>query len=316
MFTNYLPNSSYKKELSVILSFVLLLCSVSFAVSQVNGNGIIKSQKLVSSPTSLKKVAAAIDKQNYQHTSHLENLVNKDKSSLESYFNAVPPEVYLPLAKMEFVYIAPGTFEMGSKDGGHVGELKLHKVTLTRGFEMGRYEVTQGEWESIMGSNPSYLKRCGKNCPVENVTWEEVQEFISKLNEIKDGYIYRLPTEAEWEYACRAGLSGDFEGDLEEMGWFITNSGGTTHEVGKKKANDWGLSDMYGNVFEYVSDWFFFDFLDGVKDPTGPETGRDKVIRGGSWGFDKKQIQPSFRSSQWEPRDTNTGFRLVRTPLQ
>ncbi len=275
MFTNYLPNSSHKKELSVILGFVLLFCSVPFAVSQEKGNGNIKSQELVSSSTSLKKA----------------------------------------VAKMEFVNIAPGTFEMGSKDGGSLGQLKLHKVTLTRGFEMGKYEVTQGEWESIMESNPSYLKRCGKNCPVENVTWDEVQEFISKLNEIKDGYIYRLPTEAEWEYACRAGLSGDFEGDIEEMGWFSSNAYGRTHEVGKKQPNDWGLYDMYGNVFEFVSDWSSAVAIDGVIDPTGPETGKYHVIRGGSAGLNKKLIQPSFRMSQGEGRNLGTGFRLLRTPM-
>ena len=290
MFTNYLPNNSYKKELSVVLGFVLLFCSVPFAVSQVNGNGIITSKEPVSSSTSLKTVVAG----------------------------------------MEFVPIAPGTFEMGEKERWRLGELKLHKVTLTRGFEMGRYEVTQAEWESIMGSNPSHFgKSCGKNCPVDNVTWEEVQEFISKLNEIKDGYNYRLPTEAEWEYACRAGLSGDFEGDLEEMGWFASNSGGTTHEVGKKKANDWGLYDMYGNVFELVSDWYGDEAIDGVKDPTGPKTGKYHVIRGGSWGYlkswswassngtsGKRQIQPSFRMHQWGPRHPNVGFRLVRMPFQ
>jgi formylglycine-generating enzyme required for sulfatase activity len=230
---------------------------------------------------------------------------------------------------MEFVPIAPGTFEMGSKFG-RLGELKLHKVTLTRGFEMGKYEVTQAEWESIMGSNPSVFgKHCGKNCPVENVTWEEVQEFISKLNEIKDGYIYRLPTEAEWEYACRAGLKGDFEGDLEEMGWFMTNSGGTTHEVGKKKANDWGLYDMYGNVFELVSDWDSNEAIDGVKDPTGPKTGKYHVMRGGSWGINtytswvsidgtsgERKIGPSYRKTAWGPRHPHVGFRLVRMPLQ
>lgn len=289
MFTNYISNSSHKKELSVVLGFVLLFCSASFAVSQVNGNGIIKSQEPVSSSTSLKTVVAGI----------------------------------------EFVSIAPGTFEMGTKDGWRLGDLKLHKVTLTRGFEMGRYEVTQGEWERVMGNNPSSQKRCGKNCPVENVTWEEVQEFISKLNEIKDGYIYRLPTEAEWEYACRAGLSGDFEGDLEEVGWFWANSGGRTHEVGTKPANDWGLYDMYGNVFEFVSDWYGNEAIDGVKDPTGPETGKYRVIRGGGFGTHKYiswassdgtsgegQRQPSTRNTQWTPRTPNVGFRLVRTPFQ
>lgn len=287
MYTNYLPNSSHKKSLSVILGFVLLFCSASFAVGQVNGNGINTNKESVSSSTDLKKVVAG----------------------------------------MQFVPIAPGTFEMGHKDGWRRGYLKLHKVTLTRGFEMGRYEVTQGEWESVMGSNPSYRKSCGKNCPVETVTWDGVQEFISKLNEIKDGYIYRLPTEAEWEYACRAGMSGDFEGDLEEMGWFMSNSGGRTHEVGRKKANDWGLYDMYGNVYEYVSDWESNEAIDGAKDPTGPKTGKYHVMRGGSWGGNTftswgstdgtsgiTKIGPSYRLAAWAPH-SNAGFRLVRMPM-
>src|SRR6185295_12837821 len=129
----------------------------------------------------------------------------------------------------------------------------VHKVRITRQFEIGKYEVTQEQWQAVMGDNPSNFK--GANLPVEKVSWNDAQDFLLKLN-ARDGYTYRLPTEAEWEYACRAGSMGDFAGELDDVAWYDKNSGSKTHPVGQKRPNVWGLYDMHGNVSEWCSDWY------------------------------------------------------------
>src|SRR6185369_5352120 len=158
-----------------------------------------------------------------------------------------------------FSQIPAGEFMMGSANGGLFGEQKpVHKVRISRPFEMGKNEVTQEQWQAVMGNNPSYFK--GANLPIETVSWNDVQEFIKKLNAQSDGYNYRLPTEAEWEYACRAGRNGDYAEDLSETSWYEKNSESKTHGVGQKKANGWGLFDMQGNVSEWCQDWFAEDY--------------------------------------------------------
>jgi formylglycine-generating enzyme required for sulfatase activity len=151
---------------------------------------------------------------------------------------------------MKLVWIAPGEFKMGSNDGEDF-EKPLHTVKITKGFYMGAFEVTQGQYQQVMGTNPSYFK--GANLPVEQVSWDDAVEFCKKLSQ-KEGKTYRLPTEAEWEYACRAGTTtkfsfGDDESQLGEYAWYGKNSGMKTHPVGKKKPNAWGLFDMHGNVW-------------------------------------------------------------------
>ncbi len=157
-------------------------------------------------------------------------------------------------------------------------------------FELGKYEVTQAQWkqmwQEMMGNNPSHFQNCDQ-CPVENVSWNDAQEFIKKLNAMNDGYTYRLPTEAEWEYACRAGTSGDYAGDLDSMAWYKNNSGGQTHPVGQKQPNGFGLYDMHGNVWEWVEDLFHDSFsyngapTDGSAWISGG--GKFRVLRGDSW---------------------------------
>jgi len=188
--------------------------------------------------------------------------------------------------KMEFVKIKAGKFTMGDENNG-----PAHEVTLTKDFWMQTTETTQGQWEAVMGKNPSHFK--GADLPVETVSWEDCQEFLKKLNEkAKDqlkGKAAKLPTEAEWEYACRAGEKGKWcFGDdgkkLGEYAWYWDNADQKTHPVGKKKANAWGLYDMHGNVWEWCEDWYGEKYpSEAVTDPTGPAKGEARRLRGGSW---------------------------------
>ena len=183
---------------------------------------------------------------------------------------------------------------------------------------MGKHEVTQGEWEAVMGQNPSGFEDCGSRCPVEQVSWEDAQEYVRRLNEREaaagSSARYRLPTEAEWEYAARAGTVGARYGELDEIAWYWDNSGATTHPVGGKPANAWGLHDMLGNVSEWVSDWLGDYPSAAVTDPTGPSTGPYRVNRGGGWYFNARYVRSANRSTLSSGnRADNIGFRLVRT---
>ena len=219
---------------------------------------------------------------------------------------------------MEFVWIPEGTFVMGSPEDeyGRDDDEVQHEVRISEGFWMGKYEVTQGEWEAVMGENPSVFDACGSRCPVESVSWADVQEFTQKLNERESGSgsRYRLPSEAEWEYAARAGTTGARYGDLEEIAWSLENSGEETHPVGTKGANAWGLHDMLGNVFEWTGDWYGEYPSASVTDPEGPSTASSRVARGGSWGTDARGVRSAYRAD-YSPghRNFNFGFRLVRT---
>ena len=218
---------------------------------------------------------------------------------------------------MEFAWVPAGRFVMGSPEGRDGDEVQ-HEVRISRGFWMGKYEVTQGEWEAVMGANPSHFKSCGARCPVESVSWEDVQGFIQKLNEDEreagSGNRYRLPTEAEWEYAARAGTTGVRHGELDLIAWYESNSGGRTHPVGGKRANGWGLHDMLGNVWEWTADWYG-DYPSGlVTDPRGPSTGSYRVGRGGCWDRYAGGVRSASRGSGSPGvRSFIIGFRLVRT---
>ncbi len=175
----------------------------------------------------------------------------------------VPPEERAPdftnTIGMEFVLIPAGSFMMGSPDTdveASPDERPAHCVMITQPFYLGKYEVTQGEWAAVMGNNPSHFKG-DPNRPVENVSWHDVQRFMEKLNEREGGATYRLPTEAEWEYAARAGTKGTrYHKNIDEIAWYVENSTRETHAVGQKVPNAWGLYDMLGNVFEWVQDWY------------------------------------------------------------
>jgi formylglycine-generating enzyme required for sulfatase activity len=219
---------------------------------------------------------------------------------------------------MKFRLIQPGTFMMGSP---------AHQVTPTKQYYMGNYPVTQSEYARIMGRNPSSFQ--GDRHPVEQVSWEDATEFIKKLNGLPEeraaeraaGRVYRLPTESEWEYACRAGSSraycfGEDEARLGEYAWYGANSGSKTHPVGQKAPNAWGLYDMHGNVWEWCSDWYG-DYPSGsVTDPTGASTGSCRVGRGGSWLLEAARCRSAARYGNAPSNRFNVlGFRLALSSL-
>ena len=211
--------------------------------------------------------------------------------------------------KLDLVLIRPGKFLMGSENGVS-DEKPVHEVTISRSFYLGKYEVTQAQWEAVMGSNPSHFK--GATLPVECVSWEDCQKFIEKINSTGVG-TFRLPTEAEWEYACRAGTTGDYAGNLDEMAWYTSNGDSKTHPVGTKKANPWGLYDMHGNVWEWCQDWYDSYRQDRQTDPKGAAGGSGRVLRGGSWSNNARGCRSASRD--WHSpssRGYDLGFRLVR----
>jgi formylglycine-generating enzyme required for sulfatase activity/serine/threonine protein kinase len=213
---------------------------------------------------------------------------------------------------MKLVLIPPGQFSMGSPTAeprelgvSMTRESPAHRVAITRPFLLGAFEVTQAEYQQVMGSNPSFFSPQGKGrqpladqdtarYPVESVSWADATEFCRRLSALQGEHsarrVYRLPTEAEWEYACRAGsttrwASGDVDAELDAYAWLGSSSGNRTHPVGQKRANAWGLYDMHGNVFEWCADWFTEDYYtrSPSEDPVGPASGLERVIRGGSW---------------------------------
>ena len=214
------------------------------------------------------------------------------------------------------VAVEGGTFLMGSPDAdteAEADEKPQHFVTLSD-FYIGETEVTQALWKAVMGSNPSYS--VGENLPVEEVSWEDCQAFITKLNEMT-GQTFRLPTEAEWEYAARGGnktqgcqYSGS--NDINLVAWYDNNSEGKTHEVGKKTANELGIYDMSGNVFEWCQDWKGNYSSEVQTNPTGPETGSYRVSRGGSWNIYARLCRVSYRDGTWPLyRLSRLGLRLA-----
>ncbi|MBD3375624.1 SUMF1/EgtB/PvdO family nonheme iron enzyme [candidate division KSB1 bacterium] len=219
---------------------------------------------------------------------------------------------------LQFRQIPAGTFWMGSskdeknRDGD---EGPLHKVTLSQPFYLCTHEMTQSLWTAIMGENPSTFRvlEGGGNYPVETVTWNECQEFISRLSSLVNGR-FRLPTEAEWEYACRAGTQTPYYWDdspgewvINQYAWANSRSFAQPHPVGEKKPNAWGLYDMSGNVWEWCDDWFGPYLADPVTDPTGPDSGRLKIFRGGSW-YD---LPESHRSANRHKHQTDKGYPAI-----
>jgi formylglycine-generating enzyme required for sulfatase activity len=213
---------------------------------------------------------------------------------------------------IEFVLIRPGSFSMGSEKG----EEPVHTVTISKPFYLGKYEVTQEQWQALMGVNPSEFK--GPKNPVESVSWEDCQAFVEKLNAKAGAGAFRLPTEAEWEYACRAGTStefcfGDAKAALGEYGWYKGNSESKTHPVGTRRPNAWGLYDMHGNVREWCQDGYGDYGADAATDPKGREGDTTRVHRGGAWEDDSGDCRAASRHGEAPGFVIDFGCRLVRT---
>lgn len=228
------------------------------------------------------------------------------------------------------VRIRAGEFSMGSENSGD-DEQPVHRVRIAHDFEIGKYEVTQAQWATVMtdahpdpahpmvnaqgtevSRDPSHFK--GASLPVESVSWDDVELFLKRLNARDSNHGYRLPTEAEWEYACKAGHKERPEA-LGATGWCKSDSGEQTHPVGLKKPNAWGLYDMDGNVAEWVQDWYSRNYYEGSPrvDPTGPRGGTYRVFRGGSWLDTPERCRAAYRGFDFPvSRFYNVGFRVVR----
>jgi formylglycine-generating enzyme required for sulfatase activity len=224
---------------------------------------------------------------------------------------------------LELLPVAAGFFQMGSENGD-LHERPVHRVTISEPFWLGKTEVTQAQWEAVMGSNPSRFK--GANRPVEEISWDDAVAFCEMLNKreraasrLPAGYTYALPTEAQWEFACRAGSTGDYAGSgkLEDMGWFEGNSSGKTHDVAQKLPNAWGFYDMHGNVWEWCSDWYDNYPSGGATDPVGAASGSRRVYRGGCWFNIVRGCRSTSRSKDRpHGRIEFLGFRLALTPVR
>ncbi len=233
--------------------------------------------------------------------------------------------VDLPNLKKEamplvLIRIPAGTFQMGSPDteeGHEKNESPMHSVTISRDYYLGKHEVTQAQWEAVIGSNPS--TEINPDFPVNKVSWHDCHVFLHRIGKIAQKSGFRLPTEAEWEYACRAGTStatyfGDnpSEEEKEKYAWFRNNSNGELHIVGQFPPNPWGLFDMLGNVWEWCYDWYG-PYTSGMQvDPTGPKTGSERVYRGASWMARPEWIRCADRGKFTPNNQRNTGgFRVA-----
>ena len=212
-----------------------------------------------------------------------------------------------PKDGLRYVWVPPGKFTMGcsagdSDCGGY--EKPAHQVTITKGFWLGQTEVTQAPYQRVVGTNSSYFK--GADLPVEEVSWDQAQAYCQAIGG-------RLPTEAEWEYAARAGSVQSRYGDIDRIAWYYGNSGGHTHEVAQKEANAWGLYDMLGNVWEWTADWYGGYAPGSAVDPAGPVSGQSRALRGGAWNNGPRYARVSY-CSRLEPgnRNNNIGLRCAR----
>ena len=245
--------------------------------------------------------------------------------------SAQPPKEITNSIGMKLVLIPKGTFMMGSPESeeGRGEDETQHGVTISKDYYLGVYEVTQAQYEKVIGKNPSRFQGAivgNENAalPVEMITWDDAVEFCKKLSDLpeekKAGCEYRLPTEAEWEYACRAGSKtaysfDDEEGLLPEHGWFNRNSSDRIHTVGLLEPNAWGLYDIHGNVWEWCSDWYGEYPNGALSDPTVTKKGSYRVLRGGSWFHEAASCRSASRYRNYPSnRNSFIGFRLALSP--
>lgn len=269
-----------------------------------------------------------------ENKTHKESIEIKDfeKSGIPKYSikpSEMEGEEQKPIIKKKvtqdgMVFIKGGCFQMGDTFGdGNSYEKTVHEVCVDD-FYLGEHEVTQREWKEIMGNNPSYFKNCGDDCPVEKVSWNDVQDFIRRLNN-KTGQRYRLPTEAEWEFAAREGgrktkwAGTSSMSELKSYAWYTSSSGEKTHPVKTKQPNSLGLYDMSGNVMEWVSDWYGKDYYRNSprNNPKGPSSGFYRVFRGGSWYNRSLYVRVATRLNDTpDKRIDKYGFRIAQNPVK
>ncbi len=270
-----------------------------------------------------KNVAQQAIATGYQDSSKAEKLLEKIKTQ---FVPEIGSELSIDLGNgvmMEFVGIPPGNFKMGDiQIAGDSDERPVHNVNFQKGFWMCKYEVTQKQYQQITGENPSSFKRSGENAPVENICWNDAKDFCERLSD-KTKLEIRLPSEAEWEYACRAGTttkycSGNEENDLKRTGWFLDNSGRQTHQCGLMAPNAFGLYDMHGNVYEWCEDRAHTSYDDAPDDGSAWVLGSDLrcVVRGGSWSLSARSCRSASRIyNSPEHTSSNNGFRLILVVL-
>ena len=299
--------------------FLIFLCKETFAQCGVDGTQPCTTTK----KTSTKKTTptkTTVTKPKTTTKIPVKTTPNRVCSEKDNFNNNDAPgssSITINGVKFEFVGIPSGSFCMGSNDGD-TDEKPVHKVIISRPFLIGKYEVTQAQWQAVMGSNPSLFSNCGGDCPVENVPWDETQDFLRKLNSQGKG-TYRLPTEAEWEYAARAGSPtkysyGNDESSLGSYAWFNANAGSKTHPVGQKLPNNWGLYDMHGNVWEWCQDRYDAEYYEKspITDPKGPGSGSSRVYRSLGWDVAARYMRSAKRGGNATSfRGGNLGFRVV-----
>ena len=278
------------------------------------GGGISRKITVATDRKKLKEIASELDLGTIDDLNETEIAPKKNGQKTNNLENTIEEAI-----KLEMVLIPSGKFKMGApaSEKGRISDENQHEVNLTKPYYMGKYEVTQEQWESVMGSNPS-SKTKGAKLPVTDVSWEDCQEFIKKLNAQTNGG-YRLPTEAEWEYACRAGTTtaysfGDSLTKIDAN--YGDGTAGNTKTVGSYKANAFGLYDMHGNVWEWCADWKAEYPSGWATDPMGISLGKYRVLRGGSFDVNGLSARSSYRFNSSRPynRDDDLGFRLAKAP--
>ncbi|NIL98650.1 MAG: SUMF1/EgtB/PvdO family nonheme iron enzyme [Anaerolineales bacterium] len=265
----------------VTLSFIL--CCLGWVVGCKSDGGVSPLTKCRVCGSSVAVEATVCPHCGAPMPAPKEVRVQFQRQEQEKRLATLEPEIQNSIG-MKLVLIRPGQFLMGSPASENPGR-QQQRVRITKPFYMAVHEVTQEQYEHVMGNNPSEFK--GAKLPVETVSWEEAADFCEKLSRM-EGRTYRLPTQAQWEYACRAGSTtaysfGDDESQLGAYAWYSENAGDKTHPVGTKNANSWGLYDMHGNVSEWCQDWYDENPSKDLTDPAGPSQGTNRVRRGGAW---------------------------------
>jgi len=238
--------------------------------------------------------------------------------------------VELVKSRLVIVRISAGTFRMGTDQvlraddywktcsncpARNDVERPTHRVTISEDFWIGQFPVTQRQWQEVMGNNPSHFQGAGPAAPVEQVSWKDVQAFLAKVNTIQVRWTVRLPTEAEWEYAARAGSTGETYGPLDDIAWYGGNGSRTTHPVGQKLPNAFGLYNMLGNVWQWCQDWFGPYFSEPAIDPLGPPEGERRVTRGGCFYCEAIHERAARRNRDLDEHFSHSiGFRIVAVP--